>query len=78
MALYTDSWSWAQDASIYINVYGLVYDNIIESYRINLKVNHGGLVAIVGHVGCGKSSLLSALLGDIKKLAGHVYLQVGW
>ncbi|XP_046853046.1 multidrug resistance-associated protein 1-like isoform X2 [Xenia sp. Carnegie-2017] len=43
--------------------------------EINLKVNHGGLVAIVGHVGCGKSSLLSAILGDIKKLAGHVYLQ---
>lgn len=33
-------------------------------------------MAIVGHVGCGKSSLLSAVLGDIRKLDGHVYLQV--
>ncbi|XP_028401657.1 multidrug resistance-associated protein 1-like [Dendronephthya gigantea] len=42
---------------------------------INLKIDQGGLVAIVGHVGCGKSSLLSAVLGEIKKLEGHVYLQ---
>ncbi|CAB4033149.1 multidrug resistance-associated 1-like, partial [Paramuricea clavata] len=42
---------------------------------MNLKVKQGGLVAIVGHVGCGKSSLLSAMLGEIKKLEGHVYLQ---
>ena len=46
------------------------------SFSINLKVKHGGLVAVVGHVGCGKSSLLSAMLGEIKKHEGHVYLQV--
>jgi ABC-type nitrate/sulfonate/bicarbonate transport system ATPase subunit len=39
-------------------------------------VKRGGLVAVVGHVGCGKSSLLSAMLGEIKKLNGHVYLEV--
>ena len=33
-------------------------------------------MAVVGHVGCGKSSLLSAILGEIKKLEGHVYLEV--
>lgn len=47
------------------------------SFSMNLKVKQGGLVAVVGHVGCGKSSLLSAMLGEIKKLEGHVYLQVG-
>ncbi len=48
----------------------------IFPFSINLKVKQGGLVAVVGHVGCGKSSLLSAMLGEIKKLEGHVYLQV--
>lgn len=31
--------------------------------NIDFKVPKGQLFAIVGHVGCGKSSLLSALLG---------------
>uniref|UniRef100_A0A8C0EXC5 Canalicular multispecific organic anion transporter 2 n=1 Tax=Bubo bubo TaxID=30461 RepID=A0A8C0EXC5_BUBBB len=32
----------------------------------------GALVAIVGPVGCGKSSLVSALLGEMEKLEGEV------
>nr|XP_042697003.1 voltage-dependent T-type calcium channel subunit alpha-1G isoform X14 [Chrysemys picta bellii] len=39
---------------------------------INLLVPSGSLVAVVGHVGCGKSSLVSALLGEMEKLEGHV------
>lgn len=40
--------------------------------NINLDIGHGKLIAIVGHVGAGKSSLLSAMLGDMQKLAGKV------
>ncbi|KAM4692498.1 LOW QUALITY PROTEIN: ATP-binding cassette sub-family C member 3 [Rhinophrynus dorsalis] len=40
--------------------------------NINLLVPTGSLVAIVGHVGCGKSSLVSALLGEMEKLEGDV------
>uniref|UniRef100_A0A8C0EYW1 Canalicular multispecific organic anion transporter 2 n=1 Tax=Bubo bubo TaxID=30461 RepID=A0A8C0EYW1_BUBBB len=39
---------------------------------INLLVPSGALVAIVGPVGCGKSSLVSALLGEMEKLEGEV------
>ncbi|KFV63671.1 Canalicular multispecific organic anion transporter 2, partial [Dryobates pubescens] len=39
---------------------------------INLLVPSGALVAIVGHVGCGKTSLVSALLGEMEKLEGEV------
>ncbi|NXO28683.1 MRP3 protein, partial [Cisticola juncidis] len=39
---------------------------------INLLIPSGSLVAIVGHVGCGKSSLVSALLGEMEKLEGEV------
>ena len=36
----------------------------------------GSLVAVVGHVGSGKSSLLSALLGEMDKLEGAVAVKV--
>jgi multidrug resistance-associated protein (MRP) len=39
---------------------------------ISLSINRGDLIAIVGRVGAGKSSLLSALLGEMEKLRGEV------
>ncbi|KAL7026259.1 hypothetical protein ACKWTF_013819 [Chironomus riparius] len=39
---------------------------------INLSVKKGNLVAVVGQVGSGKSSLISALLGDMEKIEGQV------
>ena len=45
-------------------------------YRINLRVDEGSLVAVVGEVGAGKSSLLSALLGDMIKHEGTVNVVV--
>uniref|UniRef100_A0A4W4G3N0 ABC-type glutathione-S-conjugate transporter n=1 Tax=Electrophorus electricus TaxID=8005 RepID=A0A4W4G3N0_ELEEL len=40
--------------------------------RVNVEVPHGSVVAVVGHVGSGKSSLLSAMLGETEKRSGHV------
>uniref|UniRef100_A0A665TN30 ABC-type glutathione-S-conjugate transporter n=1 Tax=Echeneis naucrates TaxID=173247 RepID=A0A665TN30_ECHNA len=40
--------------------------------RINVRVPRGSLVAVVGHVGSGKSSLLSAMLGETEKRSGQV------
>ncbi|GMR61820.1 hypothetical protein PMAYCL1PPCAC_32015 [Pristionchus mayeri] len=40
--------------------------------HINLSVKKGELVAIVGKVGSGKSSVLSALLGEMTKKSGKV------
>ncbi|XP_074546321.1 multidrug resistance-associated protein 1-like isoform X1 [Halichoeres trimaculatus] len=40
--------------------------------RINVNVKTGSLVAVVGHVGSGKSSLLSAMLGEMEKKSGFV------
>ena len=34
-------------------------------------------MAVVGQVGCGKSSLLSALLAEMDKVEGHVTVKVG-
>ncbi|XP_074079822.1 ATP-binding cassette sub-family C member 3 isoform X2 [Macrotis lagotis] len=41
-------------------------------HSLNLQIPKGSLVAIVGSVGCGKSSLISALLGEMEKLEGKV------
>lgn len=40
--------------------------------NLNLHIPRGSLVAIVGAVGSGKSSLLSALLGEMNKISGRV------
>nr|CAD7588456.1 unnamed protein product [Timema genevievae] len=40
--------------------------------NISLRVREGALVAIVGMVGSGKSSLISAMLGEMDKLSGTV------
>ena len=44
--------------------------------EVNLRVGRGSLAAVVGVVGAGKSSLLSALLGEMEKLAGRVNVKV--
>ena len=45
-------------------------------HSINLNIKPGQLVAVVGHVGAGKSSLISALLGEMEKITGHVTVKV--
>uniref|UniRef100_A0A4X2LV23 ATP binding cassette subfamily C member 3 n=1 Tax=Vombatus ursinus TaxID=29139 RepID=A0A4X2LV23_VOMUR len=53
------SFTWAQDLPACL-------------HSLNLQVPKGSLVAIVGPVGCGKTSLISALLGEMEKLEGKV------
>ena len=43
---------------------------------INVAIPKGGLVAVVGSVGCGKSSLISAILGEMEKENGQVNVDV--
>ncbi|XP_041631913.1 multidrug resistance-associated protein 1 isoform X1 [Drosophila kikkawai] len=40
--------------------------------NINIEVRKSSLVALVGTVGSGKSSVVQAFLGEMEKLAGHV------
>lgn len=39
---------------------------------INLRIPRGSLVAVVGSVGAGKSSLINALLANVRKTRGSV------
>lgn len=43
---------------------------------LNFRVKEGSLVAVVGQVGSGKSSLLAALLGEMVKWSGRVNVKV--
>ncbi|CAF3899223.1 unnamed protein product [Adineta steineri] len=49
----------------------LVDDHLVLK-NINVQIHYGSLVALVGMVGSGKSSILSALLGEMIKVNGHV------
>ncbi|CAA6672670.1 unnamed protein product [Spirodela intermedia] len=44
---------------------------------LNVQISHGTKVAVCGTVGCGKSSLISAILGEIPKVSGSPWIQSG-
>ena len=46
--------------------------NKIDLEGLNLKVTEGSLIAMVGSVGSGKSSVLQAILGEMKRVSGIV------
>ncbi|KAI0087237.1 multidrug resistance-associated ABC transporter [Irpex rosettiformis] len=46
-------------------------DKPFELKDLNLKIPKGAFVAIVGRVGSGKSSLLQALIGEMRKTRGN-------
>ncbi|XP_029140489.1 LOW QUALITY PROTEIN: multidrug resistance-associated protein 1-like, partial [Protobothrops mucrosquamatus] len=56
------TFSWCREGSPCLN-------------RINLTVPRGSLCAVVGQVGAGKSSLLSALLGELQRMEGSVVIK---
>lgn len=43
---------------------------------VTLDIMPGSLVAVVGAVGSGKSSLVSAMLGEMENIKGHINIQV--
>ncbi|XP_059158170.1 multidrug resistance-associated protein 1-like isoform X2 [Physella acuta] len=63
------------DAAIKIENGTFKWDNVMPEptlKNINISIKPGSLVAVVGTVGSGKSSLLSAILGEMTKVKGRV------
>ncbi|KFW76415.1 Canalicular multispecific organic anion transporter 1, partial [Manacus vitellinus] len=56
------TFSWEQDGSAAIR-------------DVTLDIAPGSLVAVVGAVGSGKSSLVSAMLGEMENIKGHINIQ---
>lgn len=46
--------------------------NVLTLNNVNFRVRPGELVIVAGPVGCGKSSLLMAILGELPLLTGSV------
>ncbi|XP_072404906.1 ATP-binding cassette sub-family C member 10 [Chiloscyllium punctatum] len=46
----------------------------LELLNLNLMVKQEQLIGVVGKVGCGKSSLIAAILGELNRLDGEVYI----
>ena len=49
---------------------------VITHSSLHISIKKGELVAVVGRVGCGKSSLLASMIGELTKLSGSVDVQV--
>ncbi|KAL7424431.1 ATP-binding cassette transporter yor1 [Cryptotrichosporon argae] len=49
-----------------------IVDNVFKIEDLNLAIPRGALVAIVGSIGSGKSSLLQGLMGEMRRTAGSV------
>ena len=60
------------------DIYTISNLQLFTLFSINFKVPAGQLVAVVGPIGAGKSSLINALLGEMYKLSGHVNLKVNF
>ncbi|XP_067995695.1 ATP-binding cassette sub-family C member 2 isoform X1 [Melanerpes formicivorus] len=56
------TFSWQQDGNAVIR-------------DVTLDIAPGSLVAVVGAVGSGKSSLVSAMLGEMENIKGHINIQ---
>lgn len=47
--------------------------NLVTLKELNFKINKGEFICILGDVGSGKSSIISALIGDLLYLENDFY-----
>ncbi|KFO27170.1 canalicular multispecific organic anion transporter 1 [Fukomys damarensis] len=65
------------DKAVQFSEASFTWDRDLEAtiQDVNLDIMPGQLVAVVGNVGCGKSSLLSAMLGEMENVHGHITIK---
>ena len=62
------------------NIFGFLLDSICSTYEntslsnISMAIQRGDLVGIVGGMASGKSTLISALSGELKKTKGIFHM----
>ncbi|EGT36872.1 hypothetical protein CAEBREN_28213 [Caenorhabditis brenneri] len=63
-----------KDTSIRINKGTFSWNDTPILHDIQLTIPRGQLIAVIGKIGSGKSSLLQAILGEMKTLSGNVQI----
>lgn len=62
----------SEDSFVRINSVSAIWDGDPLFQDLSLSIESNNLYAIVGPVGCGKTSLLMALLGEMTILKGSI------
>lgn len=68
-------WAIDYETSSFLNVFWFCFTKRIPCPPVHnlVLISLGQLTMIVGQVGCGKSSLLLAILGEMQTLEGKVH-----
>ncbi|XP_076880787.1 ATP-binding cassette sub-family C member 10 [Brachyhypopomus gauderio] len=69
------SWKRSDDSQSDSKVEDISSTGTLYLHDINLSIKKGSLVVVVGKVGCGKSSLLAAITGELNRCGGVVVVQ---
>ncbi|XP_057699514.1 ATP-binding cassette sub-family C member 10 isoform X2 [Corythoichthys intestinalis] len=68
----TFSWKGPQDNTE--REHGTLSGGLLVLHNLNLNIRKGSLTVVVGKVGCGKSSFLAAISGELSRHSGVVYV----
>lgn len=52
----------------------LAYDDRVIVRNLNFDINTGDIFVIMGMSGCGKSTVMRAIIGLLKPIKGHIYI----
>nr|XP_060609998.1 ATP-binding cassette sub-family C member 10 [Anolis sagrei ordinatus] len=72
LEMHNTSFSWSTPS--YDNSEPQRPSTSLQLYIQDLKVAKGALIGVVGKVGCGKSSLLAAITGELRRQGEQVYI----
>jgi ATP-binding cassette subfamily C (CFTR/MRP) protein 1 len=61
--------------SLVYNDQSFSYHNLLCLRQVNFECERGTLIAVVGTVGSGKSSLINAILGEVRAVSGSVFVK---